>query len=127
MADRGIEPILKYIRLNFIPGDVIYLFQKDSKSFSYYQGRLGFRNGDFISGIPHQASNLYDKEIAKISRYRRAWILFKKGDEQFDRYAEFFESSLRRQKKAVKSDSFSNLNYRCVLYVFDKYEGGSYE
>lgn len=82
-----IRPVLKYIKKNQQPGDILYIYQRGIHQFKYYAEKYGFDQGDYVLGVDdldvHDGKKLSDKERerykADLDRLRgnsRVWLLF---------------------------------------------------
>jgi hypothetical protein len=72
-----IIPAINYIRKNWQPNDILFVYYGSQNSFEYYSKNYGFKKDDYL--IETDSANdweRYVKDIEAVKGRKRVWILF---------------------------------------------------
>lgn len=73
----NIAPTLAFLKENYRPGDIIYLYRNSIPAFRYYASRYGLEKADTITGEDHHLNRQeYQSEIYPLAGNKRVWLLF---------------------------------------------------
>jgi hypothetical protein len=72
-----LEQILAYLRNNYQPGDLIYIYYAAETPFRYYAPKFGLDRAHFIVGIASRNDVIgYQSDVSKLKGYPRVWVIF---------------------------------------------------
>jgi hypothetical protein len=71
------RPVLKYLKQQKHPGDVVYVYYASEGVYAYYARRLGFAHEDFVQGIEsRQDWRKYIQDLQQLRGQNRVWFFF---------------------------------------------------
>jgi len=115
----NIAPTMAFLKSNYRPGDVIYLYRTSIPAFRYYAPKYGLENAQVFDGADfHQSRTGYQSELDQLAGNKRVWLLFSHlTDYEYVDDRDFITAYANQigQKKREFSDAGTGIN----LFLYD--------
>ena len=119
--NEDVKPVLKYMRNNWRPGDILYVFNGATIAFTFYSLDYDFRTNEYVLGRCHRGDNIrYRQELDRFRGRPRVWILLAHAipylRERDDIVTYLDAIGLRRHNFVVQSRINGELPAEVMLY-----------